>query len=170
MLSLLLFFATKGAARCRPPLADICCGSLLCRFSSAPTTELIHAFVTDINPAWSCDEMIHLFPVFATKRTFVYPSHHEIALSGYTHIVQLNVFAHLPSIDIYVGNLVIERKHEVFGLTCISNWTYTQRSMFLQFEDPLFLCLDETQLVIIVVDKPGYMCSILHEQLFIIAG
>src|SRR5215471_1739157 len=69
-----------------------------------------------------------------------------------------------------LGNIVVERKHKVFNLTLVSKWTHAQRSMFMQFENSLFLRIDDTQRVIIVVDAPGYIRSILYEQLFIISS
>lgn len=82
ILDLLLFLATEGASR-------FCCigfGAIPCSFSGILAAEQAYAFVTDIDSAWTRDEMLHLLFILTTKRTLVYssyspPTEHEITLS-----------------------------------------------------------------------------------------
>lgn len=82
ILDLLLFLATEGASR-------FCCigfGAIPCSFSGILAAKQAYAFVTDIDSAWTRDEMLHLLFILTTKRTLVYssyspPTEHEITSS-----------------------------------------------------------------------------------------
>jgi hypothetical protein len=91
------------------------------------------------------------------------------ARSGRTHIIHFDIFSKALSINAHTMCTGIERKYKVLNLVSISTWPHAERPVLMQLEGSLLVRVDDTQLVVIMVNAPGHLGSILQNQLLVIA-
>lgn len=155
MLNLLLRIATKGTSICST------CSWYHLRFLLSVRTTIrrvtLYAFIAHINPTRACDEAQYLILILATERTQVrsvdsLPVLHISPFSktllyqssGYTHIIDFKVFAHVPADNMYVVDIVVERKHEVLYCITFQARPHTERPMLVEVEKQQFIRINNT--------------------------
>jgi len=120
-------------------------------------TEMVYTFIAYVDPTRACDEAQYLILILATERTQVrsvaslpilHISPFSMTLlyqsSGYTHIIDCKVFAHLPADNMYVVDIVVERKHEVLYCVTLEARPHTERTMFAEVEKQQFIGINDT--------------------------
>jgi hypothetical protein len=63
----------------------------------------------------------------------------------------------------------VERDYQVFDTVPIFTWPGTERPLLIEAKGQPFTSIDDTQLVIVMVDVPGNCRLVLKFQLFIVA-
>ncbi len=64
----------------------------------------------------------------------------------------------------------VERDDQVFDAVPVFSWPRTERTLLIEAKGQPFIGVDDTQLVIVVVDAPGNRSFVLEFQLFIVAA
>lgn len=155
MLNLLLLLATKGTLIF--PSRSCCRMRYLLSLRSIIGTEMVYTFIAHIDPTRACDEAQYLILVLTTERTQVrlvdslpvlHISPFSMILlyrsSGYTHIIDFKVFAHVPTDNMDVVDIVVERKHEVLYRITLQAGPHTERTMLAEVEKQQLIGINDT--------------------------
>lgn len=119
--------------------------------------EMVYTLIAHVDPTRARNKAQYLILILATERTLVctvdflpvlHISPFSLTLlyqsSGYTHIIDLKVFAHLPTDNMDVVDIVVERKHEVLYCITLEAGPHTERTMFAEVEKQQFIGINDT--------------------------